>query len=50
MKFAPLANWVPSALMQSGINPWAQSGHQMMTFPKNSFQELWRKGKVKENG
>jgi L-lactate dehydrogenase complex protein LldF len=47
MKFAPLANWVPSALMQSGINPWAQSGHKMMTFPKNSFQELWRKGKVK---
>ena len=47
MKFAPLANWVPGALMQSGINPWAQSGHKMMTFPKNSFQELWRKGKVK---
>ena len=47
MKFAPLANWVPGALMQSGINPWAQSGHKMMTFPKNSFQEPWRKGKVK---
>lgn len=47
MKFAPLANWVPGALMQSSINPWAQSGHKMMTFPKNSFQELWRKGKVK---
>jgi len=46
MKFAPLANYVPSALMNSGVNPWAE-GHKMFKFPKNSFQELWRKGKVK---
>ncbi len=47
MKFAPMANWVPSALMECGLNPWAEGGHKMMTFPKNSFQELWKKGKVK---
>ena len=46
MKFAPMANWVPSFLMESGLNPWAD-GHKMMKFPRNSFQELWRKGKVK---
>ena len=46
MKFAPLANWVPSALMECGLNPWAD-GHKMMKFPRYSFQELWRKGKVK---
>ncbi|MBP5276878.1 MAG: lactate utilization protein [Prevotella sp.] len=47
MKFAPMANWVPDAMMNCGLNPWAQGGHKMMTFPKNSFQELWKKGKVK---
>ncbi|MBO4606479.1 MAG: lactate utilization protein, partial [Prevotella sp.] len=45
MKFAPMANWVPSFLMESSINPWA-TGHKMMKFPRYSFQELWRKGKV----
>jgi len=46
MKFAPMANWVPSFLMESAVNPWAY-GHKMMKFPRYSFQELWRKGKVK---
>ena len=43
---APLANLVPSALMNMGINPWAE-GHEMMKFPKESFHTLWKKGKVK---
>ena len=47
MKFAPMANWVPDAMINCGLNPWAQGGHKMMKFPKNSFQELWKKGKVK---
>ena len=45
MKFAPMANWVPSFLIECGLNPWAD-GHKMMKFPRYSFQELWRKGKV----
>ena len=47
MKFAPMANWVPSFLMNCGLNPWA-AGHKMMKFPRHSFQELWKKGKVEE--
>ena len=47
MKFAPMANWVPGFLMNCSLNPWAEGGHEMMKFPRNSFQELWRKGKVK---
>jgi L-lactate dehydrogenase complex protein LldF len=46
MKFAPMANWVPRFMIECGLNPWAD-GHRMMKFPRNSFQELWRKGKVK---
>ena len=45
MKFAPMANWVPSFMIECGLNPWAD-GHKMMKFPRYSFQELWRKGKV----
>ena len=47
MKFAPMANWVTGFLMNCSLNPWAECGHEMMKFPRNSFQELWRKGKVK---
>jgi L-lactate dehydrogenase complex protein LldF len=46
LKFAPLANYVPSALINCGLNPWSE-GHKMMTFPKQSFHTLWKKGKVK---
>lgn len=35
----PLANYVPSALMESGINPWAY-GHKMMHFPGKPFHKL----------
>ena len=47
LKFAPLANIVPRGLINCGVNPWAQGGHEMMKFPKSSFHELWKKGKVK---
>jgi len=43
---APLANWVPSPLMNIKLNPWAD-GHKMMEFPKETFHSLWKKGKVK---
>lgn len=45
LKFAPLANFVPDALINCGLNPWAE-GHKMMTFPKQTFHTLWKKGKV----
>ena len=48
LKFAPLANIVPDPLINCGLNPWAD-GHKMMTFPKQSFHTLWKKGKVKGN-
>ena len=43
---APLANLVPSPLMNLSLNPWAE-GHEMMKFPKETFHSLWKKGKVK---
>ncbi|MDO5447241.1 MAG: LUD domain-containing protein [Prevotellaceae bacterium] len=46
LKFAPLANCVPSCLMNIKCNTWAY-GHKMMTFPKKSFHAMWKKGEVK---
>ena len=40
LRLSPAANWLPSALMNSTLNPWAR-GHQMMKFPKKSFHALW---------
>ena len=33
------ANVLPSALMNCGLNPWAE-GHEMMKFPKKPFHEM----------
>ena len=33
------ANYVPSSLMNCGMNPWAE-GHEMMEFPKKPFHEM----------
>jgi L-lactate dehydrogenase complex protein LldF len=43
---APLANLIPAPLMNLKLNPWAE-GHKMMSFPKESFHSMWKKGKVK---
>jgi len=40
LRLSPAANWLPSALTNSALNPWAR-GHQMMKFPKKSFHALW---------
>ena len=40
------ANAVPDLLMYSKLNAWGE-GHEMMKFPKESFQKMWKKGKVK---
>jgi L-lactate dehydrogenase complex protein LldF len=39
---SPAVNWLPSALLNNSLNPWAY-GHQMMHFPKRSFHEIWSK-------
>ena len=46
LKFAPVANYVPSFILECGINPWAK-GHKMMTFPKKSFHDMFKSGMVK---
>ena len=39
------ANAVPDLLMYSKLNAWGE-GHEMMKFPKESFQNMWKKGKA----
>lgn len=40
LRLSPVVNWMPGALLNLKLNPWAY-GHQMMTFPKKSFHRLW---------
>ena len=47
LKFAPLANVMPRFLMYSKLNAWGM-GHEMMKFPKKSFQAMWRSGEVQK--
>ena len=42
---SPTVNWLPSVLLNNGLNPWAY-GHKMMKFPKKSFHQLWKEKKV----
>ena len=46
LKFAPLANHLPSFIINIKLNAWAY-GHRMMTFPKQSFHALWKSGEIK---
>ena len=36
---ASWANLIPSPIMNSGLNPWAE-GHDMFKFPKKPFHEM----------
>ena len=46
LRLAPLANIVPDKITRvRGVNPWSV-GHTKPEFAKESFQEMWRKGKV----
>ena len=36
---SPLANIVPSFIMNMKLNPWAE-GHEMMKFPKKPFHSV----------
>lgn len=46
LKMAPLLNYVPEAVTNIKINTWCV-GHTMPKFAKESFETLWKKGKVK---
>ena len=46
LRLAPLANIVPDKITRvRGVNPWSV-GHTKPEFAKESFQEMWKKGKV----
>lgn len=47
LKMAPLANIVPSPLINLKVNTWAY-GHKMMTIPKQSFHAMWKKLKKQQ--
>lgn len=46
LKFAPLANHFPRFMLYNSLNAWGK-GREMPRFAKESFNELWKKNKVK---
>ena len=46
LKFAPLVNHAPRFAVYNGLNAWGK-GRELPVFAKESFHEMWKKGKVK---
>src|SRR5574344_1350496 len=46
LKFAPIVNRMPRFITYNGINAWGR-GRELPTFAKESFEQMWKKGKVK---
>ena len=46
LKFAPLVNHAPRFALYNGLNAWGQ-GRELPTFARESFETMWKKGKVK---
>ena len=46
LKFAPLVNHLPRFMVYNAVNAWGK-GRELPTFAKESFNELWKKNKVK---
>lgn len=46
LKFAPLANHAPRLAVYNCLNAWGK-GRELPEFAKESFQTMWKKGKVK---
>lgn len=46
LKFAPLVNHMPRFMVYNAVNAWGK-GRELPTFAKESFNELWKKNKVK---
>ena len=45
LKFAPIVNHMPRFLIYNGLNAWGK-GRELPTFAKESFQSMFKKGKV----
>lgn len=45
LKFAPIVNHLPRFVLYNKLNGWGQY-HEMPTFAKETFTELWKKGKI----
>jgi len=46
LKLAPIVNIMPRFALYNGLNEWGK-GRELPVFAKESFTELWKKGKVK---
>lgn len=46
LKFAPLVNKLPRFMIYNGLNAWGK-GREMPAFAKESFNDMWKKNKVK---
>ena len=46
LKFAPLVNHAPRFAVYNSLNAWGK-GRELPVFAKESFQTLWKKGKVR---
>lgn len=46
LKFAPLINHAPRFLVYNSLNAWGK-GRELPEFAKESFQSMWKNGKVK---
>jgi len=43
---APLINSMPRFMIYNGLNVWGK-GRELPTFAKESFEQMWKKGKLK---
>lgn len=48
LKFAPIVNVLPRFMKYNGLNAWGES-RELPRFAKESFSEMWKKGKVQNN-
>lgn len=46
LKMAPIVNSLPRFMKYNGLNDWGK-GRELPQFAKESFSEMWKKGKVK---
>ena len=46
LKMAPIVNCLPRFMVYNGLNAWGK-GRELPSFAKESFETMWRKGKVK---
>lgn len=48
LKFAPIVNSLPRFMKYNGLNAWGEA-RELPKFAKESFSEMWKKGKVQNN-